>query len=114
MEDNDAVIHMCIKARAPKLRYLARTLRIDLDWLFERFMSDPALSATYINTKLQLADLFTKANFTSMQWLALLTLIHTCRSQHTQQSKSLSAVAAEIPDSESVECERSIISDERN
>ena len=35
LEDNDAVIHMCIKSRAPKLRHLARTLRVDLDWLFE-------------------------------------------------------------------------------
>ena len=81
LEDNDAVIHMCIKARAPKLLHLARTLRIDLDCLFERFMSDLALSVTYLNAKLQLADLFTKANFTSMQWLALLTLnfveVHT-------------------------------------
>ena len=39
LEDNDAVIHMCVKARAPKLRHLARTIRIDLDWLFERFLS---------------------------------------------------------------------------
>ena len=61
LEDNDAVIHMCIKARAPKLRHLARTLRIDLDWLFERFTGDPSISITWINTKPQAADMMTKA-----------------------------------------------------
>ena len=75
LEDNDAVIHMCIKSRAPKMRHLARTLRIDLDWLFERFQTDPAITITYINTKSQLADIFTKACFTGVQWGVLLDLI---------------------------------------
>ena len=80
LEDNDAVIHMCIKSRAPKLRHLARTLRIDLDWLFERFYHDPSISVTYINTKEQAADIFTKANFTAAQWGCLLDLIQTRKS----------------------------------
>ena len=82
LEDNDAVIHMCIKSRAPKLRHLARTLRIDLDWLFERFQTDPAITITYINTKSQAADIFTKANFTGIQWNALKDLIQTRRSKN--------------------------------
>ena len=86
---------MCIKARAPKLRHLARTLRIDLDWLFERFLTDPALSITYINTKLQLADLFTKASFTGMQWQALLQLIQTCRSQQIKSPQTAASIALE-------------------
>ena len=103
LEDNDAVIHMCIKARAPKLRHLARTLRIDLDWLFERFLTDPALSITYINTKLQLADLFTKASFTSMQWNALLQLIQTCKSQQKQPPQTAASIALEMENSECFE-----------
>ena len=75
LEDSDAVIHMCWKSRAHKLRHLARTLRVDFDWLFERFTDDPAISITYISTKIQAADLFTKANFSVLQWLALLDLI---------------------------------------
>ena len=89
LEDNDAVIHMRIKSRAPKLRHLARTLRIDLDWLFERFISDPASSITYINTKSQMADIFTKANFTSMQWNHLLQLIQTCKTQFSEKPKQM-------------------------
>ena len=72
--------HMCVIARAPKLRHLARTIRIDLDWLFERFYRDPSRSITYVNTKEQAADIFTKANFTAAQWQALLDLIQTQKS----------------------------------
>ena len=36
LEDNDAVIKMVIKGRAPALRLVARTHRVNLDWLFER------------------------------------------------------------------------------
>ena len=32
VQDNDAVIKMVIKARAPMLKHVARTHRIDLDW----------------------------------------------------------------------------------
>ena len=35
MEDNEAVIKMVIKGRSPTLRHVARTHRIDLDWIFE-------------------------------------------------------------------------------
>ena len=94
LEDNDAVIHMCIKARAPKLRHLGRTLRIDLDWLFERFSEDPAISITYINTKSQLADIFTKASFTAPQWGSLLRLIQTCKSSKPLEEQVVSDAAA--------------------
>ena len=35
-EDNDAVIKQCIKGRSPAMRHVARTHRVDLDWLWER------------------------------------------------------------------------------
>ena len=34
LEDNDAVIKMIIKERSPAMRHVARTHRVDLDWLF--------------------------------------------------------------------------------
>ena len=75
VQDNDAVIKMVIKSRAPMLKHVARTHRIDLDWLFERLNSDPAFYGRYIHTKLQIADMLTKGHFTSEQWNALCSLI---------------------------------------
>ena len=43
LEDNDAVIKMCIKERSPSMKHVARTHRVNLDWLFERLNRDPAV-----------------------------------------------------------------------
>ena len=75
VQDNDAVIKMVVKARAPTLKHVSRTHRIDLDWLFERVSADPSIYGRYIHTKLQLADLLTKGQFTAEQWLALCSLL---------------------------------------
>ena len=77
LEDNEPVIKMCIKQRAPAMRHMARTLRINLDWLFERITEDPCITIKYISTKMQLADILTKAAFSVQQWNALLVLIQT-------------------------------------
>ena len=61
-EDNEAVIKMIIKMRSPALKHVARTHRVNLDWLFERLQQDPSLFVRYIGTKEQIADLFTKGN----------------------------------------------------
>ena len=50
LEDNDAVIKMTLKGRSPNMRHVARTHRVDLDWLFERFQTDPAILIIYVNT----------------------------------------------------------------
>ena len=71
MEDNEAVIKMTIKGRSPTMRHVARTHRIDLDWLFERIRDDPGIFLKYINTKFQLADILTKGMFTADQWSSL-------------------------------------------
>ena len=75
VEDNDAVLKMCVKGRAPTLKHCSRTHRIDLDWLFERVRDDPAIFGRYIHTKLQLADLLTKGTFTVDAWCALCLLM---------------------------------------
>ena len=67
LEDNDAVIKMLIKGRTNKLRHVPRTHRIDSDWLFEVFTEDPGVNIKYINTKEQVADIFTTGMFTIQQ-----------------------------------------------
>ena len=76
VQDNDAVIKMVVKSRCPTLKHVPRTHRIDLDWLFERIQMDPCIFGRYIHTKLQIADMLTKGNFTSEQWLVLCSLMH--------------------------------------
>ena len=63
-EDNEAVIKMIIKGRNPTMRHVFRTLRVVLDWLFDRINLDPKIQIKYIDTKNQLADIETKGNFT--------------------------------------------------
>ena len=60
LEDNDAVIKMVIKERSPALRHVARTHRVDLDWIFERINRDPNVYIKFVGTKEQLADVLTK------------------------------------------------------
>ena len=74
MEDNDAVIKMIIKGRSPNLRHVARTHRVDLDWLFERVSKDPGVYIKFVGTKEQLADILTKGSFTGDAWKVLLEL----------------------------------------
>ena len=40
-EDNEAVIKVIIKRRSPTMRYVSRTHRVSLDWLFDRISLDP-------------------------------------------------------------------------
>jgi hypothetical protein len=74
-EDNDAVIKMCIKARSLNMRHVPRVHRVDLDWLFERILRDSNITMKYVNTKQQMADIFTKGSFTAAAWNSLLSLI---------------------------------------
>ena len=81
-EDNDAVIKMCIKGRSPAMRHVARTHRIDLDWLWERMRTDPGIFIKYVGTKEQIADMFTKGAFTSEAWLRLCKLAQIGDNSH--------------------------------
>ena len=67
-EDNEAVIKMTIKGRSPTMRHVSRTHRVALDWLFDRINLDSKIQTRYIDTKHQLADIFTKGNFTRDEW----------------------------------------------
>ena len=54
LEDNDAVIKMCVKGRSPAMRRVPRTHRVDLDWVYERLLLDPAINIRYVGTKEQI------------------------------------------------------------
>jgi len=82
LEDNEAVIQMCIKGRSPNMRHILRTHRVDLDWMFERFLLDPALGMKYVNTKQQIGDILTKGSFSEKTWKDLLYLLQIGPSNH--------------------------------
>ena len=65
---------MTVKERAPMMRHVARTHRVDLDLLFQQLKEDPGLSIKFVGTKLQIADLFTKGSFTAQAWKQLCEL----------------------------------------
>ena len=44
-ENNEAVIKMIIKGRSPTMRYVSRTHRVALDWLFDRINLDPKIQS---------------------------------------------------------------------
>ena len=72
--DNEAVLKAMVKGRSPSLRHVARTHRIDLDWLWERMRTDPGVYIKYVGTKEQIADMFTKGAFTNDAWQKLCRL----------------------------------------
>ena len=59
-EDNEAVIKMISTGRCPTMRHVSRTLRVALDWLFDRINLDSKSQIKYIDTKNQLAHIFSK------------------------------------------------------
>ena len=75
-EDNEAVIKMIIKGRSPTMRHVSRTHRVALDWLFDRINLDSKIQIKYIDTKNQLADIWTKGHFTRDEWNHLLCLFN--------------------------------------
>ena len=75
-EDNEAVIKMIMKGRSPTMRHVSRTHRVALHWLFDRINLDSKIQIKYIDTKNQIADIFTKGNFTRDEWNHLLNLFN--------------------------------------
>ena len=88
-EDNEAVIKMILKGRSPTMRHVSRTLRVAVDWLFDRINLDPKIQIKYIDTKNQLADLLTKGNFTRDEWNHLLCLVNISHFSSTVCSEGM-------------------------
>ena len=73
-DDKSRFLKMVLKCRAPTLKHVPRTHRINLDWLFERIRTDPGVFLRYVGTKEQIGDMFTKGAFTADQWWRLCRL----------------------------------------
>ena len=89
-EDNEAVIKMIMKGRSTTMRYVSRTHRVALDWLFDRINLDPKIQIKYIDTKNQLADILTKGKFTRDEWHHLLCLFNISHFSSTYSSEVMS------------------------
>ena len=94
-EDNEAVIKMIIKGRSPTVRHVSRTHRVALDWLFDRINCDPKIQIKYIDTKNQLADILTEANFTRDEWNHLFCLFNI---SHFSSINNLEAMSKRTPE----------------
>jgi hypothetical protein len=58
MEDNEAMIKVCLWGKNPTMRYLNRTHKVDIAWLMEVFEL-PKIKLFKVNTKPQAADIGT-------------------------------------------------------
>ena len=56
------------------MRHVPRVHRVDVDWLLEKILTDTGINIRYINTKAQIADIFTKGSFTEITWKVLCRL----------------------------------------
>ena len=65
---------MCLKGRSQTMRHVARTHRVDLDWIFERIRNDPGVFIKFISTLRQVADILAKGSFSALQWEGLCRL----------------------------------------
>ena len=75
-EDNEAVIKMIIKGRSRTMRHVFKTHRVAFEWLFDRINLDSKIQVKYIDTKNQLADIFTKGSCTRDLWNQLMCLFN--------------------------------------
>ena len=76
------------------LRHVSRTLRVALDWLFDRINSDPKIQIREIDTKHKLADMLTEGNFTRDVWNNLLQLFNISHFSSICCTKNLAWQAA--------------------
>ena len=99
-EDNEAVIKMIIEGGSPTMRHVSRTHKVALDWLFDRINLDSEIQIRYIDTKHQLADIWTKGNFTRDEWKNLLHLFNISHFSSTCCAKNSSLMSCPKNDGE--------------
>ena len=54
--------------RSPNLRHVSRTLRVNLDWLFERISLDPSIRLRFVRTSDQFGHVLTKGTYSAQHW----------------------------------------------
>ena len=79
------------------MRHVSRTYRVALDWLFDRINLDSKIQIKYIDTKNQLAHIFTKGNFTCDEWNHLLTLFNISHFSSTACTGAMAKRAQQGP-----------------
>ena len=89
-EDNEAVIKIIIKGRSPTMRHVSEPTELLQIGCFDRINLDPKIQIKYIDTKIQLADILTKGNFTRDEWNHLLCLFNI---SHFSSINSLEAMS---------------------
>ena len=87
-EDNESAIKICRNGRAPTMRHLHRTQRVNMDRLHETCTSEK-VELRYINTHSQVADILTK-HFTKVDaWNNLCRLLNIRPPPLTKRSCSV-------------------------
>ena len=86
-EDNQAMLQVVNTGRNPTMRYLHRTHRVSVRWLYERFKDDKETTLSYEITTRMCADIYTKAFTDPAKWE------HACDLINVFTPKRLHAVA---------------------
>ena len=79
-EDNAAVVHVIHKRRAPNLRQVTRTHRVDLDQIFDSELAQFYVCAILANKWSASVIFLTEGTFTTMQ---LHSVLHLLRNRHS-------------------------------
>ena len=74
------------------MRHVSRPDRVALDCLFDWIFLDSKIQIRYIDTRHQLADIFTKGNFTRDEWNNLLHLFNISHFSSTYCAKNSSLI----------------------
>ena len=76
-EDNQATILVVKKGYSPKLRHISRTHKVNLGCISEQVAPGSGISIQYVDTNLQVADIFT---LPPQKWDNALKLLGICQS----------------------------------
>ena len=84
------------------MRHVARTHRVDLDWLIERVKFDPGVRIKFVGMDEQMADMLTKSSFTVAKWENLMGLHQIGPSRDTDGGEKRAKASIELPHRKSV------------
>ena len=86
-EDNEGIITVVENGYSPALRHLSKTQKCSIDLLHDICVSQNIANLQYIDTKQQVADIFTKS-FAGPQWADALALLKVKRTIHYPANKT--------------------------